>query len=119
MAHSVHPNYSGKHQANHQVEMNKGVVVKINYNQRYASDLVSTSIFKMLAQKGNVPIQEIITRNDSPTGSTIGPIISSGTGIKTIDVGCAMLGMHSIRETCGILDGAYYQDMFKSFYALY
>ena len=57
MAHSIHPNYPGKHQANHQVEMNKGVVIKLNYNQRYASDLVSTSLFKILAKKGGVPIQ--------------------------------------------------------------
>lgn len=54
MAHACHPNYSDKHQANHQVEINKGVVIKLNYNQRYASDLVSTSIFKILAKKANV-----------------------------------------------------------------
>ena len=57
MAHSIHPNYADKHQVNHQVEMNKGVVIKMNYNQRYASDLVSTSIFKILAKMGNVPLQ--------------------------------------------------------------
>ena len=57
MAHSVHPNYQSKHQSNHQVEMNKGVVLKINYNQRYASELVSTSLFKILAKKVGVPLQ--------------------------------------------------------------
>lgn len=117
MAHSVHPNYSDKHQTNHQVEINKGVVIKLNHNQRYASDLVSTSLFKILAKQAKVPIQEVIVKNDSPCGSTIGPILASGTGIKSIDIGCGMLGMHSIRETCGILDGAYYQDIFKSFYS--
>ena len=45
--------------------------------------------------------------------------MASGTGIKSIDVGCAMLGMHSIRETCGILDGVYYRDIFSSFYKNY
>lgn len=45
--------------------------------------------------------------------------MASGTGIKSIDVGCAMLGMHSIRETCGILDGAHYRDIFSSFYRNY
>ena len=57
IAHSIHPNYPEKHQVNHQVEMNKGVVIKMNYNQRYASDLVSTSLFKVLAKKADVPIQ--------------------------------------------------------------
>lgn len=117
MAHGVHPNYSDKHQSNHQVEINKGVVIKLNHNQRYASDLVSSSIVKILAKKANVPIQEVIVKNDSPCGSTIGPIISSGTGIKTVDIGCGMWGMHSIRETCGILDGTYYQDLFRTFYS--
>ena len=51
MAHSIHPNYMDKHQVAHQVEMNKGPVLKINYNQRYASDLVSTSILKIIAKK--------------------------------------------------------------------
>lgn len=78
--------------------------------------MVSTSLLKIIAKQVGVPIQEVIVRNDSPCGSTIGPILAAGTGIKTVDVGCAMLGMHSIRETCGILDGAYYQDVFTSFY---
>lgn len=57
MAHGVHPNYSDKHQANHQVEVNKGVVIKLNHNQRYASDLVSTSLLKIIAKQSNTPLQ--------------------------------------------------------------
>jgi aspartyl aminopeptidase len=56
MAHAVHPNYSEKHQSNHAVEINKGVVLKINYNQRYATDLVSSTLLKAIANKANVPI---------------------------------------------------------------
>ena len=58
-------------------------------------------------------------KNDSPCGSTIGPILASGTGIKSIDVGCAMLGMHSIRETCGIIDATYYYEIFNQFFKNY
>ena len=97
MAHCIHPNYSDKHQVNHQVLMNNGVVIKTNFNQRYASDLISTSIFRIIAEKAQIPVQDFITRNDSPCGSTIGPIVASGTGMKTIDIGMPMLGMHSIR----------------------
>jgi len=57
MAHAVHPNYASKHQDNHAVEINKGVVIKMNYNQRYATDLVSSSLLKAVAKKGNVPLQ--------------------------------------------------------------
>ena len=117
MAHSVHPNYWDKHQTAHQIEINKGVGIKINHNQRYSSDLVSSSLLKIIAKRCKVPVQEFIVKNDSPCGSTIGPILASGTGIKAVDIGCGMLGMHSIRETCGVLDGAYYQDLFKEFYA--
>lgn len=116
MAHAVHPNYSEKHQSNHAVEINKGIVIKINHNQRYATDLVSSSIIKAVAAKGNVPLNEFVVKNDSPCGSTIGPIIASKTGIKTVDLGAPMWGMHSIRETSGVLDGAYYRDLFVSFY---
>ena len=116
MAHGIHPNYGSKHQQNHQVEINKGVVIKTNPNQRYATDLVSSSIIRMIAQKNNVPVQDFIVRNDSPCGSTIGPILSSGTGMKTIDIGMPMLGMHSIRQTCGVLDTVHYYNLFKGFY---
>ncbi len=116
MAHAVHPNYSEKHQSNHAVEINKGIVIKTNYNQRYATDLVSSSLIKAVAEKGNVPISDFVVKNDSPCGSTIGPIIASKTGIKTVDLGAPMWGMHSIRETGGVLDGVYYRDLFISFY---
>ena len=46
-------------------------------------------------------------------------MLATGTGIKTIDIGCGLLGMHSIRETCGVLDGAYYRDIFDNFYKNY
>lgn len=69
----------------------------MNYNQRYATDLVSSSLLKAVAKKANVPIQEFVVRNDSACGSTIGPITAAKTGIKTIDIGTPMWGMHSIR----------------------
>ena len=60
--------------------------------------------------------QEFVVKNDSPCGSTIGPIVSSKTGIKTVDIGAPMWGMHSIRETGGVIDGVYYRDLFTGFY---
>ena len=94
-------------------------MIKTNFNQRYITDLVSTSILRILAEKGKVPIQDFIVRNDSPCGSTIGPILASGTGMKAIDIGIPMLGMHSIRETCGVIDTVYYFELFKVFYEQY
>ena len=69
----------------------------MNYNQRYATDLVSSTLLKLVALKAEVPIMEFVVKNDSPCGSTIGPIMASKTGIKTVDLGTPMWGMHSIR----------------------
>ena len=75
MAHGLHPNYTDKHQCNHKVEMNKGVVIKTNYNQRYATDSISASILRIIAEKSDVPIQDFVVKNDSPCGSTIGMLV--------------------------------------------
>lgn len=93
--------------------------MKVNANQRYATDCVGLSIVKSICAKGNVPLQEVIVRNDSLCGSTIGPIMASKAGLKTIDIGAPMLGMHSIRETCGVIDLIYYQRIFDVFFNEY
>lgn len=87
MAHAVHPNYSEKHKSNHRPNLNKGVVIKVNPNQRYATDAISSAILKVIAEKAGVNLQEFIVKNDSPCGTTIGPMSSANSGIKTIDVG--------------------------------
>uniref|UniRef100_A0A1I8A2B6 Aspartyl aminopeptidase n=1 Tax=Steinernema glaseri TaxID=37863 RepID=A0A1I8A2B6_9BILA len=97
-AHACHPNYAAKHEENHRPAFHGGVVVKINHNQRYATTGLTHAILKQIAHTAQVPLQKVVVRNDSPCGSTVGPILSSGLGLQTIDVGCASLAMHSIRE---------------------
>jgi aspartyl aminopeptidase len=115
MAHAIHPNYGEKHQENHRPMLHKGVVVKVNANQRYATTAHSNLLIKQLAQNANVPIQQFVVRNDSLCGSTIGPIISANTGIRTVDVGVPQLSMHSIREMCGVVDVSNAVSLFTSF----
>jgi aspartyl aminopeptidase len=105
-AHAIHPNYSSKHDPAHAPYINKGVVVKINANQRYASN--STTIAKFLANAKAVEeqTQKFVTRSDMGCGSTIGPITATRIGIDTVDVGLPTWGMHSIREMAG-RDDAY------------
>lgn len=105
-AHAIHANYASKHEKNHQPKMNDGVVIKRNANQRYATTGITGFIVREVARKAGLkPVQEFVVRNDCGCGSTIGPIISSNTGIRAIDVGCPQLAMHSIRETMGTCDG--------------
>lgn len=115
MAHALHPNYMDKHEDNHRPKMHSGLVIKHNANQRYATNAVTSFIFREIASKHSLPIQDFVVRNDVPCGSTIGPILASGVGIRTVDVGAPQLSMHSIREVCGVDDVQHSYQHFKAF----
>lgn len=126
MAHSVHPNYAGKYESDHRPEMNKGTVIKINANQRYATNSPGIVLLQEAARlakpsrdstsSAGVPLQLFVVKNDSPCGSTIGPMLSAALGTRTIDVGNPQLSMHSIRETGGAYDVEHAVRLFESFF---
>lgn len=116
MAHALHPNYSEKHDPEHQPRMHGGLVLKHNHNQRYATNAVSATLFREVARRHGIPVQEFSVRNDMPCGSTIGPILASALGCRTVDCGIAQLSMHSIREQCGTDDVAIAYDHFLAFF---
>ena len=116
MAHAIHPNYSEKHHAQHHPKIHEGIVLKIHCNQKYMTDSASAGIIRFMAGKKNIPLQDFIVKQDSLCGSTIGPMIAAKAGIKVIDVGVPQLSMHSIRETCGVIDLVYYRDLFALFF---
>ncbi|KAJ7970565.1 Aspartyl aminopeptidase [Quillaja saponaria] len=116
MAHGVHPNFVDKHEEHHRPELQKGLVIKHNANQRYATSGITAFLFKEVGKIHNLPTQEFVIRNDMGCGSTIGPILASGVGIRTVDCGIAQLSMHSIREICGKEDVDIAYKHFKAFY---
>jgi aspartyl aminopeptidase len=116
-AHAVHPNYASKHEKNHGPKMNGGMVIKRNSNQRYATNAVTGLIIREIARRAGLPpVQEFVVRNDCGCGSTIGPVISTNTGIRAIDMGCPQLSMHSIRETMGVRDLTHGLALFRAFF---
>ncbi|KZW04133.1 aspartyl aminopeptidase [Exidia glandulosa HHB12029] len=115
MGHSVHPSHKDKHQEEHKPIINGGIVIKTNANQRYATDSIGQFVIKQLVQRRGGKVQDFETRNDMPCGSTVGPMLST-IGIRTVDVGCAMLSMHSVREQAGTQDVQAMLDLFSEFF---
>ena len=103
-AHAAHPNFMDKMDPTHEIHLNKGPVIKLNANQRYATNSLSAAIYKHICKEANITPQEFVMRSDMPCGSTIGPITAARLGVKTIDIGAPSLAMHSIRELTGSCD---------------
>jgi len=115
-AHGVHPNYADKHDSNHGPILNNGPVIKVNANQRYASNSQTGALFEHLCELADVPVQSFVVRSDMACGSTIGPITASEIGVKTVDVGVPTFAMHSIRELAGRWDAFYLYRVLKQFF---
>ena len=116
-AHGVHPNYSEMHDDNHDPILNHGPVIKINANQRYATNSESSAMFKAICKEENIPFQVFVMRSDLACGSTIGPITATEIGINTIDVGVPTFAMHSIRELAGSKDAYMFYKVLKRFFS--
>ena len=115
-AHAVHPNYADKHDSNHGPKLNAGPVIKINSNQRYATNSETAGFFRHLCLENEVPVQSFVTRSDMGCGSTIGPITASRLGVPTVDIGLPTFAMHSIRELAGSHDLAHLVKVLSAFY---
>jgi aspartyl aminopeptidase len=102
--HAVHPNYAEKHDPTHRPLPNGGPILKVNVNQRYATDGTGRGIFTAACDRAGVPWQVFVSNNALPCGTTIGPITAARHGITTVDVGVPILSMHSARELCGVAD---------------
>ncbi|NLC65989.1 MAG: M18 family aminopeptidase [Clostridium sp.] len=118
LAHSIHPNYSDYHDPTNRPIINKGPVIKVSANQSYTSDSDSSGAFISLCEKAGVPYQFFVNRSDLRGGSTIGPIGTTHLPIRTIDIGNAILGMHSIRELSGAKDHLYLYKVLVEYFNL-
>ena len=115
-AHGIHPNYADRHDDNHGPRLNAGPVIKINANQRYATNSETAGLYRLLAAEEGVPVQSFVVRTDMACGSTIGPITAGETGIRTLDLGVPTFAMHSIRELAGTGDAHGLARVLRRFY---
>ena len=115
-SHGIHPNYADKHDQNHSPLLNNGPVIKINHNQRYATNSVTSAIYRQLCDEHDIPLQVFVSRTDLACGSTIGPLTASEVGVQTLDVGIPQFAMHSVRELCGVHDVDYLYRSLLGFY---
>jgi aspartyl aminopeptidase len=102
--HAVHPNYAERHDPANRPIVNGGPLLKINANQRYSTDAGGAAEWVRACEQAGVEFQEFVSNNALPCGSTIGPLTATRLGIRTFDVGIALLSMHSARELCGVDD---------------
>lgn len=116
-AHAFHPNRSEKADPTNRPFLNRGIVLKYNGNQKYATDAVSEALFRMLCKRAGVPWQTYANRSELPGGSTLGNIAITQAAMNTADIGLAQLAMHSAYETAGVLDTEYLKELAKSFFS--
>ncbi|MFD6426015.1 M18 family aminopeptidase [Streptomyces sp. NPDC060198] len=107
MTHAVHPNYQERHDPGHLPLPNGGPTVKVNTNQRYATDGTGVALFREACDRSEVPWQSFAANNAMPCGTSIGPLTAARLGVTTLDVGVPGLSMHSARELCGAGDPAH------------
>ena len=115
-AHAWHPNYSEKYDPTNHPMLGGGPVIKFNAAQKYASDAYSASVFAGLCEKAGVPCQRFVNHSDVAGGSTLGNILASSIPLRGVDMGNAILAMHSCRETGSTADHEFCVKVFTQFY---
>ena len=115
-AHAWHPNYSEKFDPTNHPKLGGGPVIKFNAAQKYASDAVSAAVFSEICRMAGVPCQRFVNHSDVAGGSTLGNILASSIPLRGVDMGNAILAMHSCRETGSVADHIYCVKAFTEFY---
>lgn len=118
VAHAIHPNHPEKSDPTNKVRLNEGFVLKLNSNQKYATDSEALAIVQQICDAHDIKYQKYVNRSDIAGGGTLGSITSSWLPMKTVDLGVPMLAMHSSRETMGSKDQCYIEAFLRKFFSL-
>lgn len=115
VTHAGHPNFLGSYLEDHIPQLNVGVAICGDSNGHMTTDAVSTAILQRVGELSGTTTQTFQIRNDSRSGGTIGPSLSSMMGVRAADAGLPQLSMHSVRATTGALDPGLGVKFFKAF----
>jgi len=117
VGHAVHPNYVSMHDPDEHPLLGGGPMLKVNAQQRYTTDGPGAAMWSAVCEQAEVPCQTFVSNNSVSCGTTIGPITATRLGIPTVDIGLAILSMHSAREMCSVLDPDYLTKALTVFFA--
>ena len=118
VAHGYHPNYASKNDPTNVTKLNEGVILKLNFNQRYATDTEAVASIQQLCNAFDIPYQKFVNRSDVAGGGTLGSLTSSWLPMKTVDMGVGLLSMHSARELMATKDQQNMVDLVTAYFSL-
>lgn len=116
-AHAWHPNYNEKYDPTNHPVMGGGPAIKINANCKYMTDAQGAAVFSELCREAGVPCQYFVNHSDVAGGSTLGNILTGQLDLSGVDMGCAIWGMHSARETGAVADQIAVVKVFTLFFS--
>ncbi|KID72779.1 Vacuolar aminopeptidase 1 [Metarhizium brunneum] len=119
VTHAGNPNFLENYLDDHVPQLNVGIAICGDSNGNMTTDAVSTAILRRVGEIIGAKTQDFQIRNDSRSGGTIGPSLSSAMGCRAADAGLAQLSMHSVRATTGALDPGLGVKFFKGFLDLW
>lgn len=117
MAHAEHVAFKDATDPDHVPSLNEGLALKSAARGNYAIGYPAAAWFRQVCADAGVPLQSFMYRCDHGAGSSVGPLVTTGSGICGIDVGAPLLAMHSIRELGGVADVQLCIDAYAAFFA--
>lgn len=117
VGHAIHPNKADKSDITAKGILGKGLLIKENSGQAYATDCEAIAVVQQLCLDREIDFQKVTNRSDVTGGSTLGPIASAMLPVRTVDIGVPLLAMHSARELMGTRDQEELARLLKAYFS--
>lgn len=118
VGHGVHPNRPDRHDPQITPQLNAGPVLKWSAPMRYTTDGLTWAQWTRACELAEVPNQVFVNNNTVRGGSSLGPLLATRLGVRTVDAGIPVVSMHSARELCGAHDPAWFAQLTTAFLSL-